>query len=931
MIPKPATCSGCPLFEPPFGKRVGFSFPDGDMTAGVAVVAEALGKEEEAEGKALVGPSGHTLFQQLKRVGLERNQFKLLNVLSCRPPDNKLLGMPWYPACVQHCAPILDANLAAAREQVLRQGQTFVIVTLGNVAFERVLGFDKRRDAKLLKEDFYAYPFWSERYKAWVLNAPHPAYLVRGSTHLWPVVHFVFNRAVEIAAKGLTLDEPSYVLDPSPDGFARWAEGCLITLKQHPERPLSYDIETPYKVKNKNEEDLGKEEDADHTIIRISFSYEIEPGQTHTVSVRWSPEYLAVIEDLFAKAKFVLGWNSDQYDYPRVSRHVKVAGLGLDGMVAWHILNSSLPMGLGFVTPFYVQNTGMWKHLSDDAPAYYNAKDADMALRNWMGIKRDLVAANLWPVYERHWIRLSEATRFMSDKGVPLDQEMRDEADTKLAGILDGIEAAMEASVPKEARKVKIAKKKPKDLTGWDEITKDFPVDYCGSCGLHKPKRWKKHANLCGGPTTQLLEPQTCWSQPLEFRVSKLGLSNYQKALKHAAIQDRKTKKITFNEDALVRLIKDYPKDPLYPLILDHRKHQKLHSTYIGVRQPNGKIQGGMPIGLDGRIHTIYGRNANTLRFTSKEPNLQNLPRPKGPDDPATIIRNLIRAVDGSVLYARDYSGIEAVLTGWEAKDPLYIDLAKKDVHTYYTVYAVYELEGPKRLLASELPDLSWPKERLHASLDDLKKRFKSDRNNLYKHLVHAANFMQGAMGARDKIFSETRVEYPFKTVQKVMDIYYALFPKIRVWHTQILDEAEKEGYLRNAFGYVCRFSRPYEYKWEAGRWNKKPGPDANKAIAFRPQSTAVGIITEAILRLYFDRFEEAGQWLRLQIHDELFFEIPRPLWEAVDRVVYEEMERPIPQLRLPASWGMGDCLSILTEAKIDLNEPSRWGSMKGI
>jgi DNA polymerase I-like protein with 3'-5' exonuclease and polymerase domains len=141
----------------------------------------------------------------------------------------------------------------------------------------------------------------------------------------------------------------------------------------------------------------------------------------------------------------------------------------------------------------------------------------------------------------------------------------------------------------------------------------------------------------------------------------------------------------------------------------------------------------------------------------------------------------------------------------------------------------------------------------------------------------------------------------------------------------------EKDGYIRNPFNYVHRFNRIYDYKKEFGEWTKKPGADSNKAIAFGPQSTAVALITEAILRLYFNRFEEAGQYLRLQVHDELLLEIPRTDWERVDKIVQEEMEAPSQMMPMPASWGMGTHLGILTEAKIDLNEPSRWGSMKGL
>jgi DNA polymerase I-like protein with 3'-5' exonuclease and polymerase domains len=867
-------------------------------------------------------------------VDIERDDLTLFNVVACRPPDNKLVSMPYCQQAIDHCRPNLIAAIEGAKKIATENGKTFVIVTLGVTPFKAILGLDSKKDNQLLKKDYYAYPFWSDTYGAWVLACPHPAFLLRGNTHLWPIVQFVFKRALEIAEHGIRLDEPEYLLDPSTVGFDAWIAGYAQSLLVDPDNPLSYDIETPYKKKTDAEDELGKEEDADHTILRIAFSYwDAVSNSTCTVSVKWSAEFLAGIERLFALANYVLGWNSDKYDYPRVRRYVDVKGIGLDGMVAWHILNSSLPKALGFVTPFYWQNTTAWKYLADAQPAFYNAKDADAALRNWIGIKKDLETHRLWHVYERHWIQLHKALKFMSESGVLRDGEMRAVAEKQLSETLDSIEVSMDAAVPKEARDVKIYKKKPADLTGIFETTQEIPAKFCGSCGLENPTRWKKHSTLCGGEVTLVSIPQTIWGKYLDFKISKKRMQSYQQVAKHQAIIDRKEGKVTFDADAIVKLCKQYPKDPLYPLILEHRKSQKLLSTYIGVTDEHGIIRGGMPVGKDGKIHTQYGRDASTLRFTSEDPNLQNLtrPNPGDPSDPANFVRNLVVAGSGSVLYARDYSGIEAVLTGYFALDPRYIRLAKRDVHTYYTVHALYELEGGARIQAADLPNLDWPDDRLFPYLEELKSRFKKERNSLYKHLVHAANFMQGAMGARDKIFSETGIEYPVKTVQKVMDVYYALFPKIKQWHKNVLDEAEKDGYLRNPYDYVHRFSRVYEYTKERGEWNKRPGTDANRVISFKPQSTAVAIITEALLRLYHERFEDAGQYLRLQVHDELMFEIPRAEWERVNLIVKDEMERPSPNLRMPLSWGMGSELAILTEAKIDLNSPSRWGSMRGI
>lgn len=593
MLEKPKeTCSNCPLYGKPYGKPYGYVPASGTGDNGVLLILEAAGEHEEKEGMPLVGKAGYGLFQQLKRVGIERDGFRIHNVLSCRPPENKLLGMPYTSQAIAQCSPLLDKTIKDHKDHCKSIGKIPVLLTLGNIAFQRILNFDKTKNRDLLSKDFYAYPFWSDTYGCWVLNAPHPAYLLRGNTHLWPVVQFVFTRALEIANNGFKFDEPNYLLDPTPTGFDQWIDGFSRSLDDNPDNPLSYDIETPYKKKVKDEEEVSKEEAAlndDHTILRCSFSYALADGSTSTTSVVWDARYMAGIERLFSIAKFVLGWNSDKYDYPRVSRYVKVAGIGLDGMVAWHILNSSLRKSLGFVTPYYWQNAAMWKHLADSEPAFYNAKDADAALRCWIGIKRDLVANNLWHVYERHWIELHKALKFMSDTGVLRDNVMRDAAEAQMSTLLDGIEARMEEAVPKDAREIKVYKKTPKVITdGMFQAEKQFPAKYCAACGISRKRVWKTHTELCEGAKLAPVlidEPQLVWLKPLAFKVSKKRLSSYQLSLKHQAIIDRKEKKVTFDADALTLLVKKYPNDKLYPTILEHRKVQKLLSVYIGVTE----------------------------------------------------------------------------------------------------------------------------------------------------------------------------------------------------------------------------------------------------------------------------------------------------------------------------------------------------------
>lgn len=781
-----------------------------------------------------------------------------------------------------------------------------------------------------MKESYLAYPFWSNKYDSYVISTHHPSHLMQGKQHLVPILHYCFQRALEIANDGLTFDKLSYLEDPEPATFEDWMQGYFQAADHNPETILSYDIETPYK-QSKDEGDIALADD-ESAILRVSFSY--IPGQA--VSIPWKSDYLSSIAEIFAYDGTKVGWNNGQFDSLKIKQHLPIGGLDIDAMLAWHVLNSSMPKGLGFVTPFYAKTMQMWKHLSKDKPAFYNACDADATLRCWLGIREDLKRNGLWNVFNKHVMEVHRVFKFMSDKGVLLDQQLRAEAEAKLSTMLDGIGDQMEAAIPIAARRLKIYKKTPKDTAGLIQVEQVAPVRRCSICGLVNPKKIHFKAvsakklklgldNICEDANVLLKDEKVMlWAKPLEFKVSKLGMTNYQKAVNHRAIFDRRKGKTTYDESAIMRLITQHPNDKLYPLVLEHREKQKLLGTYIGVTLLGGAIQGGMPVGPDGRVHTQFTSNPSTLRSASQNPNLQNLPRPT--DELSSIIRNLIIASPGNVLYARDFSGIEAVLVGYDAGAPGYIRLARRDVHTFYTAYALHSLD-PGRILANDLPLLSWDDTKLFARLSELKGQLKKERNSLYKHLVHAANFMQSAKGAKEKIYNETGIEYDVATVQRVMDIYFELFPEIKRWHGLALLQAEKDGYLRNAFGYLHRFLHVFNYeKLDNGKWDKRPNPDvANKVVAFGPQSNAAAIIKLAMLALHNNHFEEAGQYLRLLVHDELFFDCPESKLDNLDKIVQTVMETPIPELKLPASYNLGSHLSILTEAKKGM----RWGSMR--
>jgi hypothetical protein len=111
---------------------------------------------------------------------------------------------------------------------------------------------------------------------------------------------------------------------------------------------------------------------------------------------------------------------------------------------------------------------------------------------------------------------------------------------------------------------------------------------FCGNCGLEGPTKQHfrhlvKRPNPCelAGTVTRNV-PVDEFYRLNPWKISKLGLLDYQRVVKHQPVHDRRTKKLTFDETALLKLMKRYPKDELYPLVLDFRGNQKLLTVYIG-------------------------------------------------------------------------------------------------------------------------------------------------------------------------------------------------------------------------------------------------------------------------------------------------------------------------------------------------------------
>ena len=174
-------CQNCALGA----SRNKFVFGVGDPHADLVLVGEAPGAEEDRLGEPFVGRSGKLLDTILKAIGLSRQSVFILNVLKCRPPDNR----DPLPSEVAECEPYL--------QEQLRLIQPKLIVALGRVAAQTLL---KVKDSlKDMRAQTYTYSGIEVRVTY------HPAALLRNPNFkapAWEDFKAIRDRYLELTTGG---------------------------------------------------------------------------------------------------------------------------------------------------------------------------------------------------------------------------------------------------------------------------------------------------------------------------------------------------------------------------------------------------------------------------------------------------------------------------------------------------------------------------------------------------------------------------------------------------------------------------------------------------------------------------------------------------------------------------------------------------------
>ena len=289
-------------------------------------------------------------------------------------------------------------------------------------------------------------------------------------------------------------------------------------------------------------------------------------------------------------------------------------------------------------------------------------------------------------------------------------------------------------------------------------------------------------------------------------------------------------------------------KHEVVSLILEHRQISKLKSTYVDA----------LPTLVDGeaRLHTTYQQAvAATGRLSSTDPNLQNIPIRTAL---GRRIRRAFVAPPGRLLLGADYSQQELRILAHVSQDA--------GLKADFAAHADIHLAAAARVLGLE-PDQVGPRER-----------------SVAKMINYGI-----AYGLSDFGLAQ-RLNIPREDAHVFIEDYYAAYPGIRRYTTEMKILARDQGFVSTLLG-----RRRYLPEL-AARNSALRSAGERMAINMPIQGTAADGMKIAMVRLDAAlRARAMRSRMLLQVHDELVFETDEEELADLAALAEELMEGALP------------------------------------
>ena len=305
-------------------------------------------------------------------------------------------------------------------------------------------------------------------------------------------------------------------------------------------------------------------------------------------------------------------------------------------------------------------------------------------------------------------------------------------------------------------------------------------------------------------------------------------------------------------------------KDELVDAILEYQDLNKLMTTYVTPytggsvkRTTNGKekITEKKSLLINGRVHTNFkAHGAETGRFSSSEPNLQNIP---SSGEYGKLVRNLFVAPPGYKLVVADYSQIEPRIIAAFSGDPVLCEnyLTGGDVYT-----TIGDTMGVDRKAG--------------------------------KVLVLAISYGVGP----DKIASS--IGCTLQEAKDLLNRFEQKFASIEKYKAKVIRQAKQAGpipFVETMFG-----RRRYIPELNSKEFSML-GRAERQAFNTMIQGSAADLMKLALVRAHSCFIDEPNVNLILTVHDELVTIAPEDKAEEVAEAIRNSMEGiKLPQITVP-------------------------------
>lgn len=302
--------------------------------------------------------------------------------------------------------------------------------------------------------------------------------------------------------------------------------------------------------------------------------------------------------------------------------------------------------------------------------------------------------------------------------------------------------------------------------------------------------------------------------------------------------------------------------------LLQYKKDDKLLNTYVIGIQERQKYN---------IIRPEFKQAGTTSgRYSSKNPNFQNLPR----DDKR--IKSCIVSRPGKLFVGADYSQLEPRVFASASQDERLLQSFASGDDFYSVIGAeVFEIDDYNISLKKEA-------ENSFAS------RYPAFRN-IAKTVALSATYGTTASKMAGAIGKST------EEAQEVIDNYFKRFPKVKSFMLRCHNDAKEHGQVVSLFGRPRRMPQAKDIKKLYGQSKHEELPYQirnvlNLAVNHVIQSTAASIMNRAAIAIH-KTFEEVGFTdckIVLQVHDEIIIECPEEQAADVAEIVKVCMETTV-------------------------------------